>query len=128
MFADIGHGFILFMIGIYLCFFAESIKKSDSAFKVMVPARCFFFLLINLFNRYLIILMGFFAFYNGIIYNDFLSIPLNLFGSCFFINTDEKGNRFWDKHKDCTYSFGLDPVWAVSENSLTFINPYKMKV
>lgn len=34
--------------------------------------------------RYLLILMGFFAFYNGLIYNDYLSISLNLFGSCYY--------------------------------------------
>lgn len=31
----------------------------------------------------MVLLMGFFAFYNGIIYNDFAGISLNLFGSCY---------------------------------------------
>ena len=31
----------------------------------------------------MIILMGFFAFYCGFIYNDFMGIGLNLFGSCY---------------------------------------------
>jgi V-type H+-transporting ATPase subunit a len=115
MFADIGHGFILFMIGLYLCFFEEKIRKTPgSSFKVMLPAR------------YLVALMGLFAFYNGIIYNDYLSISLNLFGSC-FEETEANDEKQWTKKADCIYPFGLDPVWAVSDNSLTFINPYKMK-
>ena len=74
--------------------------------------------------------MGFFAFYNGIIYNDYLSISLDLFHSCFKPSKDEVTKvTIWEQKKnDCTYPFGLDPVWAVSKNSLTFINPYKMKV
>jgi V-type H+-transporting ATPase subunit a len=34
-------------------------------------------------HKYLFALMGFFATYCGFVYNDFLSINLNLFGSCY---------------------------------------------
>ena len=39
--------------------------------------------------RYLLLLMGLFAFYNGWIYNDFSSLTFNVFGSCytFDVNT-----------------------------------------
>jgi V-type H+-transporting ATPase subunit a len=59
-------------------------------------------------DRFLFTLMGFFAFYCGFIYNDFFSIPLNLFGTC------------WDKAHDsnlgvlqenCVVWFGMDPSW-----------------
>jgi len=34
--------------------------------------------------RYMLLLMGFFATYMGVIYNDFMSLPANLFGEgCF---------------------------------------------
>jgi V-type H+-transporting ATPase subunit a len=39
MFGDIGHGLVLFLIGLYLMIFNHQIKKSDSLFKAMLPAR-----------------------------------------------------------------------------------------
>ena len=33
--------------------------------------------------RYLILMMGIFAFFNGWIYNEYFAIPLNIFGSCY---------------------------------------------
>lgn len=72
MFGDIGHGLFLFLFGSYLVLNNENINKSNNA-------------LLKGFSkaRYLLFLMGFFAFYCGWMYNDFLSIPLNLFGSCY---------------------------------------------
>jgi V-type H+-transporting ATPase subunit a len=119
MFGDIGHGFLLMLFGAYLCIYNEKIKKSDSMFKVLLVARHMF------------LMMGFFGTYNGLIYNEYLSLPLNLFGSCYelgnrIINGKEEG--IWIKKNDCTYPFGIDPVWLCSSNSLTFINSYKMKL
>jgi len=64
--------------------------------------------------------MGFFAVYAGFIYNDFASLGLNFFFSCY----DEEGRR----SKNCVYLFGLDPIWHISENELAFSNSYKMKM
>ncbi|CAD8150157.1 unnamed protein product [Paramecium octaurelia] len=113
MFADIAHGFMLFLCGIYLIFWRNSLQKqTDSMFNQMIPFR------------YLIILMGFFALYNGFIYNDYLSISLNLFGSCYSPENEE-----WKREsKDCVYPFGVDPVWQASGSSLNFMNSYKMKL
>lgn len=68
MFGDIAHGILLLFFGIYLIFTHGS---KPSALSVIMP------------HRYLLTLMGFFATYCGFIYNEFLSIALNLFGSCY---------------------------------------------
>jgi V-type H+-transporting ATPase subunit a len=72
--------------------------------KAMLPAR------------FMLTMMGFFAFYNGFIYNDFLSISLNLFGSCYELK--DIGNvKTWVMPKnDCVYPFGIDPVWSTTSN------------
>lgn len=71
----------------------------------------------------MILMMGFFAFYIGWIYNDYLSMSLNVFGSCYEVNNNE-----WIREDGCTYPFGIDPVWSMSPNQLTFVNSYKMKL
>ena len=72
MFGDIGHGLMLFLFGSYLIFNSENINKGNNALMKSFSKA-----------RYLLFLMGFFAFYCGWMYNDFLSIPLDLFGSCY---------------------------------------------
>jgi V-type H+-transporting ATPase subunit a len=68
MFGDIGHGFLLFLFGLYLLFNNDSLQGT---WKIFGRAR------------YLLTFMGFFACFCGWMYNDFLSIPLNVFGSCY---------------------------------------------
>lgn len=72
MYGDIGHGFFLFLFGIYLTHQSDNIARAKNhPLKAALPAR------------YLLLFMGFFAFYCGWMYNDFLSIPLGIFGTCY---------------------------------------------
>jgi V-type H+-transporting ATPase subunit a len=72
MFGDIAHGSILMLFGLCLMFLRAHMPQQYT--KMLVP------------HRYMIFLMGFFSTYCGFIYNDFMSISLNLFGSCYNIN------------------------------------------
>jgi len=74
------------------------------------------------------LLMGFFALYCGLIYNDFMSIPFNLFGSCYNMQNVANGQMGQKTDVNCNYSFGLDPAWYGSQNELTFFNSLKMKL
>ena len=71
--------------------------------------------------------MGLFSFFCGLIYNDFTSIPLNIFGdSCYLI---EEGNKEAEiKDSDCIYPVGIDPSWYLGKNELTYMNSLKMKL
>ena len=71
--------------------------------------------------------MGFFAMYCGFIYNDFMSISLNMFGSCYNpigVSPEKEIPRI----DGCVYGFGVDPVWSVASNSLNYLNSLKMKI
>ncbi len=68
--------------------------------------------------------MGLFATYNGFIYNEFLSISLNIFGSCYSVDS---GTAI-PTGEQCVYPFGIDPVWSISQNKLQYTNSLKMKI
>jgi V-type H+-transporting ATPase subunit a len=76
MFGDIGHGFLLLLLGLYLVYFPSYIEQSKSLLAPLIPVR------------YLFLMMGAFAFYIGWIYNDFMSIAFNVFGSCYELSED----------------------------------------
>ena len=67
MFGDIGHGGAVLALAIWLVKDPNSKKILPEVYSI----------------RYLVLLMGMFAFYSGWIYNEFFSIPLNVFGSCY---------------------------------------------
>jgi V-type H+-transporting ATPase subunit a len=64
--------------------------------------------------------MSIFATYSGFIYNEFASMTMDFFGTCY--NTE-----YGYKYKDCVYPFGIDPIWYISSNNLVFLNSFKMK-
>ena len=110
MFGDVYHGSMLFTFAAILCF---SDRKPGTVFGVLGPAR------------YLLLLMGFFSFFAGLIYNDFTSIPLKIFGDTCY--TGLHGGEVTFK-EDCIYPVGIDPIWYMSKNELTYVNSLKMKL
>ena len=112
MFGDIGHGLLLFIASAYIEINYKKILNSNSFLKGIIK------------YRYILLLMGFYSFFCGIIYNDFMSIPLSIFSSCYI---NDKNKREATKIKDCTFPVGIDPKWYAATNDLTFMNSFKMK-
>ncbi|KAJ7978504.1 V-type proton ATPase subunit a [Quillaja saponaria] len=82
-------------------------------------------------GRYVILLMSLFSIYTGLIYNEFFSVPFELFGpsayTCRDISCRDATTAGLIKvHR--TYPFGLDPVWHGSRSELPFLNSLKMKM
>ena len=110
MYGDIGHGAIVLGFGLSLIYFYN--RLYNTAFKQVLP------------YRYMFTLLGFFALYCGLVYNDFLAIPWSIFGSCYRYNH----HTFERKSPECTVPLGFDPVWYRSEQEVSFLNSFKMKL
>ena len=116
MFGDIGHGGLILILSIWLCLKKDEILKTMPDLKMLVKTRYFF------------LMCGFFAFFNGWIYNDFFATPLGFFGSCYKNKKKEDGTVIGERNGDCVYPIGLDPKWYAAVNELTFLNSFKMKM
>ena len=128
MFGDLGHGCVILSLGIFLCLASDLLKAKAPAMGPLLDLR------------YIILLMGLFAAYCGFIYNDFMSIPLFIFDSCYPVNPNDDGEIPVDEmvHNhtrpqmiqapDCVYPIGVDPAWYLSYNELNFLNSLKMKL
>ncbi|KAL5109529.1 hypothetical protein TcWFU_009950 [Taenia crassiceps] len=114
MFGDAGHGAIMFLVALFLVLWEKKFvaKKMKGEFWDTLFG-----------GRYIILLMGAFSIYTGMIYNDIFSKAANIFGSSWF--------PLFDNHtleRGFPYAFGLDPVWQVSHNMIMFTNSLKMKM
>lgn len=113
MFGDFGHAAILFLASLAMVVFEGRIKDTMEANE----------LLIMLFQgRYLLLLMGTFSIYTGLLYNDVFGLSLNLFESRYTFHHEVghfNGN---------TYEFGVDPAWYETTNKLMYYNSLKMKM
>lgn len=117
MFGDICHGSILLSVGIIL----SVLRRRASEYELSDPQNSLAALLKA---RHLILLMGVFSTYCGFMYNDFASIPLSVFGTCY---TEVKPNRA-QQDEDCVSKTGIDTVWYLSSNELAYVNSMKMKI
>ena len=126
MFGDIGHGFVLFLIGAVLCLLSDVIRAKAPGMEGLLGMR------------YIFVLMGIFATFAGLIYNDFMAIPLWIFDSCYEMTEIHNESHHVPGHegvgirvtpvKDCVYPIGVDPVWHLGSNELAFMNSMKMKL
>ncbi|OQR67522.1 V-type proton ATPase 116 kDa subunit a isoform 1-like [Tropilaelaps mercedesae] len=125
MFGDAGHGLLMFLFALVMVIYERTItaQKIDNE-------------IVNTFfgGRYIILLMGAFSMYTGLIYNDVFSKSVNIFGSSWTVpgNGTDKFPRSKMLEPDKSFSgapyvFGLDPVWAMAQNKIPFTNSFKMK-
>lgn len=124
MFGDAGHGFLMALFALWMILREKvlSTKKGDNEIW-----NTFFG------GRYIILLMGVFSIYTGLVYNDVFSKSLNIFGSSWHSNfTGRKGLSIVlnpvDTYDKSPYPFGIDPIWQLSQNKITFTNSLKMKM
>ncbi|CAG9818315.1 unnamed protein product [Phaedon cochleariae] len=129
MFGDLGHGFVMALFGAWMVFKEKPLaaKKSDNE-------------IWNIFfgGRYIILLMGCFSMYTGLIYNDVFAKSLNIFGSSWRNNINESskivGTEFFldpkttESYLGTPYPIGMDPVWQLAKNKIIFQNSFKMKI
>merc|ERR1740121_1467840 len=83
-------------------------------------------------------MMGLFAIYFGLLYNDLFSVGLNLFASRWRNPQEVEGGviRFrpvyaYDVKNQGgggPYPFGVDPAWHGAQNELVFMNSMKMNM
>ncbi|XP_039749699.1 V-type proton ATPase 116 kDa subunit a1-like isoform X2 [Pararge aegeria] len=127
MFGDIGHGIIMTVFAAILVIFEKKFAKTKTDNEIW-----------NIFfgGRYIILLMGIFSMYTGLIYNDMFSKSLNLFGSSWSNVYDEhtlNSSSDFDLDPKVAYSgtpypMGLDPAWQFAGNNIIFLNSFKMKL
>ncbi|OIV97608.1 hypothetical protein TanjilG_12365 [Lupinus angustifolius] len=121
MFGDWGHGICLLLAALY---FIIKERKFSSQKLGDILEMAFG-------GRYVILMMALFSIYTGLIYNEFFSIPFELFGPSAYRCRDPSCRDATTigliKVHD-TYSFGLDPKWHGSRSELPFLNSLKMKM
>ncbi|KAJ4832151.1 V-type proton ATPase subunit a3 [Turnera subulata] len=82
-------------------------------------------------GRYVILMMSLFSIYTGLIYNEFFSVPFELFGpsayACRDFSCRDATTEGLIKVRPA-YPFGVDPVWHGTRSELPFLNSLKMKM
>ena len=134
MYGDIGHGILLTLFAIYLIYNeAKFDKQRRQGTLGEIPSMAFG-------GRYVLLLMGMFAVYCGMIYNDVMSIPTHLYtsnwGNWTVGNASGQFNLSvpWDISgayypvTNSVYPLGVDPEWYHKQNTLAFFNSMKMKM
>lgn len=123
MFGDIGHGAMMTCFAIWMVWNEVKLARNkDEMFKMVFA------------GRYIVLLMGIFSVYVGLIYNDMFSKPVYLADTAWEFSTAvERGPDGVPRNvtvatKIGQYPFGVDPSWVLSANSLIFLNSYKMKM
>uniref|UniRef100_A0AAY5KHQ4 V-type proton ATPase subunit a n=1 Tax=Esox lucius TaxID=8010 RepID=A0AAY5KHQ4_ESOLU len=135
MFGDCGHGLLMTLLAVWLILHEEHFRKLKNELVDMLVS-----------GRYIILLMGIYSIYTGLIYNDCFSKSFNLFGSSWSVRHMFHPQGPWTNetlhnsdylqldplvsgvYSGNPYPFGIDPMWNIALNKLLFLNSYKMKM
>ncbi|CRG84756.1 V-type H+-transporting ATPase subunit I [Talaromyces islandicus] len=120
MFGDMGHGFLMTLTAITMIVFEKALLRT----KLDELSYMAFY------GRYIMLMMGIFSMYTGLIYNDIFSLSLDIFPSQWeWPQNIQEGQTVVATLKDgYRYPFGLDWNWHEAENALLFTNSFKMKL
>ncbi|KAM7265751.1 hypothetical protein ACFE04_003434 [Oxalis oulophora] len=121
MFGDWGHGICLLIATLFLI----AREKKLSSQKLGDIMEMMFG------GRYLILLMSLFSIYTGLIYNEFFSVPFDLFGPSAYACRDlscKDSTTIGLIKVGNTYPFGVDSAWHGTRSELPFLNSMKMKM
>ncbi|CAG9574450.1 putative vacuolar proton translocating ATPase subunit A [Leishmania major strain Friedlin] len=128
MYGDVGHGIILTLFAAFLVFKEKSFEGQ--------PLNEIFAMIFG--GRYLLLLMGFFAVYMGLLYNDMFGFSIEIFASGYrwpqlppegpdgIVYPSFPTGRPSVK-PESSVIFGIDSAWSETENKLEFYNSIKMK-
>ncbi|KAK0147571.1 V-type proton ATPase subunit a isoform 2 [Merluccius polli] len=135
MFGDLGHGLVMTLVALWMVLMEKKHKKKRSNNEIW---KTFFA------GRYIVLLMGLFSVYTGLIYNDCFSKSLNLFGSAWSVEAMFASHQWTNETLQTNalltldpnvsgvftgpYPLGIDPIWNMAVNRLSFLNSYKMKM
>ncbi|KAG1819714.1 V-type ATPase, V0 complex, 116kDa subunit family [Suillus subaureus] len=118
MFGDIGHGLIIFFAALYMIFQEKKWARQELD---EILGQFFY-------GRYIILLMGVFSVYTGLMYNDIFSKSLHIWHSGWDFPEPESNGVSYAVSNGHMYPFGVDPAWHGADNGLVFTNSYKMKM
>ncbi|XP_069866008.1 V-type proton ATPase 116 kDa subunit a 3 [Dipodomys merriami] len=135
MFGDVGHGLLMFLFALAMVLAEDRPAMKATQNEIW---QTFFG------GRYLLLLMGLFSIYTGFIYNECFSRATTIFPSGWsvaaMVNQSEWSDQFLSQNPLLTlnpnitgvflgpYPFGIDPIWSLATNHLSFLNSFKMKM
>ncbi|KAI9128016.1 hypothetical protein K1719_001009 [Acacia pycnantha] len=121
MFGDWGHGICILLATLYLIIREKKFSRQKLGDMMEMAFG----------GRYVILMMSLFSIFTGLIYNEFFSVPFELFApsaySCRDFSCRDATTEGLIKVRP-TYPFGVDPVWHGSRTELPFLNSLKMKM
>ncbi|KAH8922050.1 ATPase V0 A0 complex 116-kDa subunit [Atractiella rhizophila] len=119
MFGDIGHGFLMFLAAAAMILVEKRFPRGFGNELLDQP----------FYGRYIIILMGLFSIWTGLLYNDIFSLTLP-FSESQWVWPEHHGEGPVEAIKvpGYTYPFGMDHLWHGADNYLLFANSLKMKM
>lgn len=123
MFGDVGHGLINTILSLLMIIFEKKLSNMHNDMFELI-----------FMGRYIIFFMSLFSILTGFLYNDCFAIGFNLFRSNYEWRWNEESQKYIGyfaddvEAKSPVVKYGMDAFWRWGDNSMIFINSYKMKI